>query len=214
MCATTFSFPESCIINALSPKAFFPFHLTFDQHSTIIPFVLSTFDPILINVSSIDRTYWIFWNIFFNFHTNLTPPMASHLSNYHAPIPTPISFWSCMCSLVFLIISSTTKEDWLLKFAFSSNFVISLVSYKLKSSTNLTTFLLDLINEISFSFSFFFGFPSVLPSTFVFKGKKGKLKENDVINKRYINHSVPKDPLTTCMVNNYITNILSFVFDH
>jgi hypothetical protein len=54
----------------------------------------------------------------------------------------------------------------------------------------------------------------VLPSTFVFKGKKGKLKENDVINKRYINHSVPKDPLTTCMVNNYITNILSFVFDH
>jgi len=91
MCATTFSFPKSCIMNALSTKAFFPSHLTFDQHSIIINFVLSTFDPIFINVSSIDPTYRIlFFSIFF--HTNLTPPLTSHLNNYHAPIPTPISF--------------------------------------------------------------------------------------------------------------------------
>jgi hypothetical protein len=88
------------------------------------------------------------------------------------------------------------------------------VSYKLKFSINLTTFLLDLINEISFSF-FFFLLSICVAFNIYFEGKKkSKLKESDVINKRYINHSVPKDPLTTCMVNNCVTNILSFVFNH
>jgi hypothetical protein len=49
---------------------------------------------------------------------------------------------------------------------------------------------------------------------FDMKKRQTEKKKSDVINKKYINHSIPKDPLATSMVNNCITNILSFVFDH